>query len=85
MSTLKDTLSKNEFIAPHKDMTDVHFVIKITLHDIFLRRESDDEVFGISKNEYNRGLWHKVDPKTVEVLYAEMLDSVTDDNSDASE
>ena len=81
MSTIKGDLKKNDFIAPKDNMSDVHFVIKTDLHEIVLRRESDDELMAIKIKNYNMGMWHKVDPETVKVLYAEMAEEAQDVNS----
>lgn len=78
MSQLKFELNKNDFVAPKADPKDVHFVIKIDLHRVFLRRESDDHLVSYQKRLINFG-WTKIDPKVAKVLYEQMQTEKRDD------
>ncbi len=71
MSELKFSLNKNDFIAEKTNPKDIHFVIKIDLHRVYLRRESDDEIFSVQKRLVNFA-WTKINPEVAKVLYEEM-------------
>jgi len=72
MSGLKIKLERYDYIAPSKNVTQLHRVIKIDLHTIILLREEDDKLIEVKKRTLNMGMWIKVDPKTIKVLYEDL-------------
>jgi len=82
MPKVKFALKKNEFLSPKNDIMNYHFVVKVDLHRIILRREKDDELIAVPINNINL-MWQKVDPETVEILYGEIKNDVV--NSTATD
>jgi len=81
MSELKFDLNKNEFLMD-KVSKKLFFVIKITMHSVWLRDESDEknndpEVKEMPKNLINK-VMTKVNPDVMKVLYG---DKVEDPNA----
>lgn len=74
MSDLKFDLNKNEFLMD-KVSKKLFFVIKITLHDVWIRDESDaknndPDIKQMPKNLVNK-IMTKVNPDTMKVLYGD--------------
>jgi hypothetical protein len=79
MPKVKFPIKKNEFISPKSDMLNYHFVVKIDLHNVIVRREKDDELLKIPIHTVNL-MWSKVDPDTVEILYGQIKNDIINNN-----
>lgn len=74
MSTLREDIHKNHFLM-EKVSKKLYFVIKIDMHNVWLRLEDDtkgddSELFKIPKHLIN-ATYIKVNPDVMKVLYGE--------------
>lgn len=70
MSTLREDIHKNDFLMD-KGNKKLHFVIKIDLHNVWLRVESegdDVDLTKVPKHMINK-FYIKVNPDVMKVLY----------------